>query len=86
MDRTHRCILTNICLVYKDDEILVIDRKKKDWPGLTLPGGHVEKKENLIESVIREVKEITENKKLPNVKMNPKKCSKCGYENFCLKG
>ncbi|MEE0943422.1 MULTISPECIES: CRISPR-associated protein Cas4 [unclassified Methanobrevibacter] len=36
--------------------------------------------------VIREVKEITENKKLPNVKMNPKKCSKCGYENFCLKG
>ena len=36
--------------------------------------------------VIREVKEITENKKLPNVKMNPKKCSKCEYENFCLKG
>ena len=59
MDRIHRCILTNICLVYKDDEILVIDRKKKDWPGLTFPGGHVEKDEDFNSSVIREVKEET---------------------------
>ena len=35
--------------------------------------------------VIREVKEITENNKIPNVKINPKKCSKCEYENICLK-
>ena len=35
--------------------------------------------------VMREVKEITENKKLPNVKKNPKKCEKCEYEKFCLK-
>ena len=35
--------------------------------------------------VIREVKEITENKKLPNVKKNSKKCSKCEYEKICLK-
>ena len=34
--------------------------------------------------VIREVKEITENKKLPNVKINPKKCCKCQYENYCM--
>lgn len=59
MDRIHRCILTNICLVYKDDEILVIDRKKKDWPGLTFPGGHVEKDEDFNSSVIREIKEET---------------------------
>lgn len=59
MDKIHRCILTNICLVYKDDEILVIDRKKKDWPGLTFPGGHVEKDEDFNSSVIREVKEET---------------------------
>ena len=26
----------------KGDEILVIDRQKKDWPGITFPGGHVE--------------------------------------------
>jgi len=35
--------------------------------------------------VIREVKEITENKKLPNVKKYSKKCSKCEYEKICLK-
>ena len=50
MDRTQKCILTNICLVYKDNKILVIDRKKKDWPGLTFPGGHVEKNENFYDS------------------------------------
>lgn len=59
MDKTQKCILTNMCLVYDKNRILVVDRKKKDWPGLTLPGGHVEKRENLIESVIREVKEET---------------------------
>lgn len=36
-------------------------------------------------SIIREVKEIAENKKLPNVKKNPKKCERCEYENTCLK-
>ena len=59
MDRTQRCILTNICLVYDDEKILVVDRKKKDWPGLTFPGGHVEKDEDFNASVIREVKEET---------------------------
>ena len=59
MDRTQRCILTNICLVYDGEKILVVDRKKKDWPGLTFPGGHVEKDEDFNASVIREVKEET---------------------------
>ena len=59
MDKTQKCILTNMCLIYKDDEILVIDRKKKDWPGLTFPGGHVEKQEDFNASIIREVKEET---------------------------
>ena len=59
MKRTQKCIITNICLVYKEDMILVVDRKKKDWPGLTFPGGHVEKEENFNDSVIREVKEET---------------------------
>lgn len=35
--------------------------------------------------VIREVKEITENKKLPNVKKNDKKCNKCEYRDICFK-
>ena len=35
--------------------------------------------------VIREVKEITDNKRLPNVKMNEKKCGKCEYKDVCFK-
>ena len=59
MKKPEKCILTNICLIYKGDQILVVDRKKKDWPGLTFPGGHVEKNEDFQASVIREVKEET---------------------------
>ena len=74
MDKIHKCILTNICLIYKDDEILVIDRKKKDWPGLTFPGGHVEKDEDFNASVIREVKEKT--------RLTIKNPILCGIEEF----
>ena len=59
MEKVQSCILTNICLVYREDEILVIERTKKDWPGLTFPGGHIEKDENFDEAVKREVKEET---------------------------
>ena len=59
MNRKQLATITNMCLVYSGDKILVQERNKKDWPGLTLPGGHVEKGENFIASVIREVKEET---------------------------
>ena len=35
--------------------------------------------------VIREVKEITENNKLPKVKINMKKCENCKYKEICFK-
>lgn len=59
MEKTEKVVITNICLIYKDDKILVQERTKKDWPGLTFPGGHVERNENFHDSVIREVKEET---------------------------
>ena len=48
-----------MCLIYKDNKILVQERTKTDWPGITLPGGHVEKGENFHDAIIREVKEET---------------------------
>ena len=52
--------LTVMCMVYKEDRsFLVENRLKKDWPGLTFPGGHVEDNELIVDAVIREMKEET---------------------------
>lgn len=62
-DKSHnqkRIKLTIMCMVYKDDgSFLVENRLKKDWPGLTFPGGHVEDDELIENAVIREMKEET---------------------------
>lgn len=56
----NRVILTNMCMLYKENgEFLVVNRLKKDWPGINFPGGHVEDNELIPESVIREMKEET---------------------------
>jgi len=52
--------LTIMCMVYNDDgSFLVENRVKKDWPGLTFPGGHVEDGELIENAVYREMKEET---------------------------
>lgn len=59
MDRTERVELATICLVYKNNKVLLQNRVKEDWKGYALPGGHIEQGESVVESVIREVKEET---------------------------
>ena len=49
----------NMTMVKDGDRVLVLDRAKCDWPGLTLPGGKVEKGESFVESAIREIYEET---------------------------
>lgn len=60
MERCEKVMLTNMCMVYdKDGNILVQDKKNKNWGGVTFPGGHIEHNESFNDSVIREVKEET---------------------------
>ena len=76
MSRQERVELTVMCMVYDDrGNVLVEDRLKTDWPGVTFPGGHVELGESFVEAVIREVREETgltiENPRLCGVKQFP---------------
>ena len=59
MGRTETVELTNVCLIRRGEEILLQDRLKEDWKGLTLPGGHVEPGESIVDSVVREMQEET---------------------------
>lgn len=60
MNRSEKAIFTNMCMIYDDNgRVLVQDRVNSNWPGVTFPGGHVEKGEPFSHSVIREVYEET---------------------------
>ena len=59
MSRTEMVELTVLCLLHQNGQYLLQDRVKKDWYGFTLPGGHVEPGESIVNAVIREMKEET---------------------------
>lgn len=60
MAREERAVFTNMCMITDGaGNVLVLDRRNPDWPGVTFPGGHVEHGESFTESVIREVHEET---------------------------
>ena len=57
--RTEQVELTVLCLIHNEDSYLLQDRVKKDWNGYTLPGGHIEPGESIVDAVVREMKEET---------------------------
>mgnify|MGYP003204388634 CR=1 FL=1 len=59
MSRTENAEFTNMCMIYDDEGNVLVQNRKKSWCGLAFPGGHLEPKESIVDSVIREVKEET---------------------------
>ncbi len=70
------CEIVNMIMIEKDDSVLVID-KVGEFSGYSFPGGHVEKDESFLKSVIREAKEET-GYDIKNVKLK-------GIVNWCNK-
>lgn len=77
MTRTENVELTVLCLIQNGDEYLLQDRVKEDWKGYTLPGGHIENGESVVDAVIREMKEET-----GLTVLNPRLC---GVKQFPIK-
>lgn len=59
MARTEKVIMTNMCMVFSENRVLVQDKIDDDYSGITFPGGHVERGESFTDAVIREVWEET---------------------------
>ena len=83
MDRTEIAELTVLCLIQKENKILLQNRVKTDWRGYAFPGGHIEVGESIVDAVVREVREETGltiiDPKLCGIKQFPLKDGK--YEN-----
>lgn len=77
MDYVEKVELTVLCMIYDDDKILLQNRIKNDWNGITFPGGHVNNNESFVKAVIREMKEET-GLNISNPKL-------CGVEQFMSK-
>ena len=51
MARTETVEFTNMCMICDGSRVVVIDREKRDWPGITFPGGHIVCRERSISAL-----------------------------------
>ena len=51
--------MMNICMVEREDCVLVQHRVRSSWQGSAFPGGHVDPGESVAESMVRELREET---------------------------
>ena len=59
MLRSEEAIVTALCMIYDDNKLLLQNRVKEDWRGITFPGGHIEKEESFVQGIKREILEET---------------------------
>ncbi|WP_125606952.1 8-oxo-dGTP diphosphatase [Lapidilactobacillus bayanensis] len=59
MHQPELAMFLNMIMIENGDQVLVENRVKQDWPGITFPGGHVEANESFVDSTIRETFEET---------------------------
>ena len=76
--RTEQVELTVLCLIHNEDSYLLQDKVKTDWKGYTLPGGHFESGESIVDAVVREMKEETG--------LTIKSPRLCGVKQFPIEG
>ena len=60
MEPTEEVTLTNMCMIYDEKGNVLVEEKIGDnYKGLIFPGGHIEKNEPIVDSVVREIYEET---------------------------
>ena len=83
MSRTENVELAVVCLLEDGGRVLLQNRKKEDWHGWALPGGHVEPGESFVDAAIREMQEETgltiRNPRLVGVKQFPIEAGRYEY-------
>ena len=60
MNRRESVEFVNMCMIKNGDKVLVQDRVSPNWPGITFPGGHVERGEFFVQGYPEKVKQLTE--------------------------
>ena len=75
MERIETVEFTNMCMICDGSRVVVMEREKRDWPGVTFPGGHVEPVESFTAAWIREVQEKT--------RLTIRSPQLCGIKDWC---